>query len=193
MRVFNIFAISVALMTSLPSLAVTNQQGFTNSNNHIVASTQSLYVATTGEVNITFLSSDASYNSDLYLVGNNNVLFNNKTSSPLQTLTGFFEAGTELVFKLYVNSTGNSFSNGAILRNPDNIVHAGYQSLVSNSVIVGFEDMFGGGDRDYNDFVFLLNNVRVGPLSPVPEPSAYVMLIAGLALVGAKSKRKSKK
>lgn len=192
MKFFNVLAISMALMSSLPSLAEANQQGFSGIGNSIVASSQNLYVATTGEVSITFLSSNAAYNSDLYLLGFNSVIFNNKTSKPLQTFTGFFEAGTELVFNLYVNTTGNSFANGAASRNRDNIIHAGYQKLSGHAVVVGFEDIFFGGDRDYNDFVFLLGNVNVGPLSPVPEPSTYALMVAGLALVGASSKRKNK-
>jgi hypothetical protein len=43
---------------------------------------------------------------------------------------------------------------------------------------VGFEDLYGGGDLDYNDFMFSLTNV-VDPPELVPEPS-ILMLLSGV-------------
>ena len=46
---------------------------------------------------------------------------------------------------------------------------------------VGFEDLFNGGDKDYNDLRFSVANVGV---SRVPEPSALALVVGGLALAG---------
>ena len=149
-------------------------------------SAQSLYTATAGEVVITFLSKTAKYSNDLYLQGSPNKIFNNQTAIAGQQFSlGSFEAGAELVFRMFVNNTGRSFYNGLASNNLDNTLHAAYEVKPNNSVIVGFEDIFKGGDRDYDDLVFSLSNVKVGQFipTPVPEPETYVMMAAGLLLL----------
>lgn len=49
-------------------------------------------------------------------------------------------------------------------------------------VILGFEDIIGGGDLDYNDVVFAVRGVRQGPPpESVPEPAALLsLLVVGL-------------
>ncbi len=46
---------------------------------------------------------------------------------------------------------------------------------------VGFEDLRGGGDEDYHDFMFRLTNV-LDPLPPadVPEPPILFRLACGM-------------
>ena len=56
------------------------------------------------------------------------------------------------------------FYSGDGSRNPDGIAHAVVDSR-QNQAQVGFEDLFGGGDRDYNDLVFSFSNVSGGTLS----------------------------
>lgn len=44
--------------------------------------------------------------------------------------------------------------------------------------ILGFEDIIGGGDRDYNDVVFAVRGIQQGPpAADVPEPAAVISLI----------------
>ncbi len=48
-------------------------------------------------------------------------------------------------------------------RNPDGIPHAAVEFIAEGEAIVGFEDLYGGGDRDYDDVVFIFRG------SIVPE------------------------
>ena len=148
----------------------------------------SLLVATDGPVTARFLGSDAGYFNTLYLVGYDVPLFDK--SSPLNSeliLPGTFIADTELIFRLDVSNTGESFFTGDLLRNPDLLAHA--QAVTTFDAIagtyvttVGFEDLFGGGDNDFNDFMFQLTNVIDPP--PVPAPGVLALLGIGLAGIG---------
>jgi hypothetical protein len=40
--------------------------------------------------------------------------------------------------------------------NPDGFVHANVNCLGNQQAFVGFEDLDGGGDRDYDDVAFLI-------------------------------------
>jgi hypothetical protein len=120
-------------------------------------------IATGGDVVVTFDSNDAAYTNELFLEGalgdELGVLFNNKTTTVGTSKNlGSFEAGTELVFKLIVRETGDAFYTGDDSRNVDNLIHATVQDR-EGQVLIGFEDVFGGGDFDYNDLMFAFTNV----------------------------------
>jgi hypothetical protein len=120
-------------------------------------------IATGGNVVVTFDSNDAAYMSELFLDGaygdELGVLFNNKTTAVGTAMDlGSFAAGTELVFKLIVHETGDVFYTGADSRNPDSVAHAMVYAG-EEQVLIGFEDVFGGGDFDYNDLIFAFTNV----------------------------------
>ncbi len=103
---------------------------------------------------------------------------------------GTFKAGTALDFFLIASGAtgGRNFSSTNQSLNSDGIVHA--VSLAANGsayLIIGFEDMMGGGDKDYNDVVFAveLGKANVAQLMGLgaPEPSlALGSLCAGVAL-----------
>lgn len=79
--------------------------------------------------------------------------------------------------------------------NPDGLQHA-MAYYYNDLLVVGFEDLWGGGDKDYNDTVFVIDvgkdNARaLAGIASVPEPSGVAALF-GIATVGfLKSRRRS--
>ena len=158
-----------------------------------------------GVVRITFLGSDAGYFNELYLESDDpstsdRLLFDRTTRYGRTFVLGNFDAGTILTFRLHVRNTGDDFFTGDASTNPDGIAHARATTVYDPSLdlpvtTVGFEDLAGGGDRDFNDFMFRLTNV-VDPLpeaAPVPEPSSLYLLSGGLLGLAGVSRRLRKK
>jgi len=168
-------------------------------------------VATGGDIFVTFVSNGAELSSDLWLDGDAGdelgALFNNWTTAVGTSMDlGSFAEGTELVFKLIVGNAGSVFYTGQAARNPDGVVHAKLESG-TDQTLVGFEDLFGGGDRDYNDLVFAFTNampiasrgaagadgvsnaggtpsaVSAPAMITVDEPGTLVMLGSGLSML----------
>ncbi|MES2501932.1 MAG: DUF4114 domain-containing protein [Pseudomonadota bacterium] len=182
-----VLACALALVSTVTVAAETPFVGASN------PSTSSLYAATTGEVILTFLSKQADFSTDLSVQGSPTALFNNQTAVAGTSYSlGSFQAGAEILFSFFVNDTGDTFLSGAAINNADNTAHTAYQ-LVGNSLLVGFEDILLGGDKDYNDIIFSVSNASIGRpvVSPVPEPEIVSMLAAGLMLLGFSSRKKS--
>ncbi len=162
----------------------------------------SVFVDQTGIIDAVFLGQTADYSNDLYLylwdaatndfVPDNAIglIFNNH-SSPVgsEKNLGTFTSGEELVFGIYVNNTGNEFFTGDGSRNPDGIAHVYVDEDFSyngqSATYVGFEDLLGGGDRDYDDLMFAFTNTKTS----VPEPSMLCLLGIGLLSLCMRRKR----
>ncbi|MGB0910590.1 MAG: DUF4114 domain-containing protein [Nitrospirales bacterium] len=161
----------------------------------------SLLVQNTGNVTATFQGSNAGYTSSLFL-GNTKIFTSNQANGATFDL-GNFTAGSELSFRLEVHNTGQTFYTGSGANNADGIAHAIVDdSFGNNETLVSFEDLLGGGDKDYNDLLFSFSNTNteVGDVtesSPAngnlqnPEPSTVILLGSGIiGLVALRYKKK---
>ncbi|MDB4327431.1 ice-binding family protein [bacterium] len=80
-----------------------------------------------------------------------------------------FQAGSELVFSIYVTNTGKRYFSGPANLNPDIEVHATMIDNKNGTFTVGFEDWFGGGDLDFNDIRFIVTSDTGTGLVLVPD------------------------
>lgn len=142
-----------------------------------------------GHVSVTVLPYEAGYTSNLYLfsAGSPILIANSAQVGKVVDLGNLaalynIKPGDELIFGIVVLNTGNTFLIGPGARNADGVAHAVVdyaEGTTSDFATLGFEDLFGGGDRDYNDANFQLEG-GIG-LARVPEPASLILLVFGLA------------
>lgn len=124
--------------------------------------------STGGPVEVQVLSASAGLTSELWLFepGPARFIATNRQVGTVVQL-GSFPSGAELVFG--IRSSQGEFRMGPASRNPDGIVHAVVNFLDDGSAIVGFEDLRGGGDRDYDDNRFHFRG-GIAPEPPADDP-----------------------
>jgi hypothetical protein len=137
-------------------------------------------VASGGNVIIRFEGSDAGYDSRIRVNGSAEIFPNHATLVGTEWDLGSFAAGTAIDVALHVLNTGAVFHSGSGAGNPDGQAHAWVTTDATGRTFVSFEDLVGGGDRDYNDHMFSF----LGVTSPVPEPTSIALLLAGLGVLG---------
>jgi hypothetical protein len=98
-------------------------------------------------------------------------------------------ANTSLDFFLIANGAngGRSVFSTQNSQNPDGINHVisfAYAMQNSPYLILGFEDLWGGGDRDFNDLLFAVDigAVNIAALTATPEPAVTASMVAFLGL-----------
>ncbi len=109
---------------------------------------------------------------------------------------GRFSSGTLLDFFLIANGADDgttTYSTQSSL-NPDGIDHVvafAYGLKDSPYLLLGFEDLYGGGDKDFNDVLFAIDigKVNIASLTATPEPST-VLILVGLITFGIVLKRR---
>jgi hypothetical protein len=85
-------------------------------------------------------------------------------------------AGEELLFGIEVQDPGKHvYKLGPGDRNPDGIAHGRVQQSGERQYDVGFEDLFNGGDRDYDDNVFRFSGGLAPNRSPVADDQALTI------------------
>ncbi len=141
-----------------------------------------------GDVTITVEPATAGFTSQLKLFSADPDLFiaRNTDVGAVLTIGQFLidvdhDIGDELVFGIFVEDTFDVFLMGPGSRNGDGLAHATVDSLGGGKFRVGFEDISGGGDRDYDDNVFLFEG---GVITDVPEPGSLALLGLGIGLAG---------
>lgn len=100
---------------------------------------------------------------------------------------GKIDSGTRLDFFLISDGAngGKKVFTTEASENPDKINHLiTFATVYGSYLILGFEDMLGGGDMDFNDVLFAvdLGSVNIAALTGTPEPSTYMTM--GLFLAG---------
>lgn len=115
------------------------------------------FFVTTGgtPITVTFVSSSTSYQDVLRLDSPDTVHVADAWTEASGTTTGIgpYPAETELMFGILVNNTGDHFYQGPAARNADGVEHVALTYEGGCSWLIGFEDLYGGGDRDFNDVV----------------------------------------
>lgn len=126
----------------------------------------SLY-STGGDITIEVLGGTAGITSYLNLYSpENRYIATNREVGKVVNL-GNLPRGAELIFGILAE--GNTFLMGPGSRNPDGIPHAGVNFVAPGIAYVGFEDIFGGGDWDYDDNNFrFTGGIAAAPPPPVP-------------------------
>jgi len=192
---FGLLSVSTAQAAAIPY----PDSGATNQNSYTFTAT------TTGQIGAFFYESSAAYTNTLSLLVNGVVtpessmgVLNNQTSDPGYFVNlGNVHAGDVLTFQLNVLDTGDTWHSDTAL-NADGINHiysaafSGDAALgIPTGTYVGFEDLYGGGDLDYNDEGFVFTNISsYESISPVPEPETYLMLLMGLGLLAFTAHRR---
>ncbi len=154
---------------------------------------------TGGDVTVTSLPVSSGYTSELNLYRADLSFVRFLTLDEPSGVTVTFDPGAEgfgigdeLVFGIRVQNTGDTFFMGSASRNPDQVVHnrvitdhdAGALGI---GTYVGFEDLLGGGDLDYDDNAFLFT----GGVAAVPEPLTLTLLGLGLGAAGFARRRRA--
>jgi hypothetical protein len=111
----------------------------------------------------------------------------NGTNAPLEigdyVDLGKITAGSQLNFFLKADGKngGTNIYGADTTQNPDQLQHWIAYLIDNQYLLMGVEDLFNGGDKDYNDAVIVVDFGK-GNLVSVPEPS-YAVAILGVAAV----------
>jgi len=98
---------------------------------------------------------------------------NNNANAVFRSDTGLNTDGIDHMYAY--QGTGDTVQIGGFIAGP----------WGANEYILAFEDIYGGGDQDYTDFVVLVESV-----TPVPVPAAVWLGMLGLSAAGMRLRRK---
>lgn len=188
----------LALALSLGAATAADALPFYPNPGTVNADTYTFTAANDGDIVAYFAYDGAGYDNVLGLLVNGvdtgiTGLPNNSTVPGTALNFGPVNAGDVLTFYINVLTTGDTFFSDPTL-NSDGINHvyavgyAGGEFGIPAGVYVGFEDILGGGDLDYEDLAFVFTNV--GVTTGVPEPATWGLMIAGFGMVGFAVRRR---
>jgi hypothetical protein len=112
---------------------------------------------------------------------------------------GTQSAGTQLDFFLIANGAyggQNVYNSTNALLNPDRLNHVvALARPDSPFLLIGFEDLYGGGDLDFNDVVIAveIGTVNVQAMISAPEPASLALFGSFLAVAGYAGYRRGRR
>ncbi len=133
--------------------------------------------ATGGEITVEVVRSFAGYTSDLRLFNAEDTFVDvavNREAGRIVTLPAR-PTGEELVFGIFVRNTNFTYKMGPGARNPDGIEHAIVTQTGEREFKVAFEDLPGGGDRNFEDNVFIFRGGLAPNRPPVADDQALTI------------------
>ena len=146
------------------------------------------------EVSVTFLGHTATYTNSLFQVNFSGALFVNQTAAldSVQIITGLTSPSI-VPFILTVDQEGDGVIDYTLSTGTDSVKLID----INGETFMGFEDNLNwdgtaGGDMDYNDLIYKVSGVTITNVAPIPEPSTYALMLAGLMSMGFIARRRSK-
>jgi hypothetical protein len=136
-----------------------------------------------GKLVVTYVDSDAGYNNEFGIYTPGPIILgkiHDVSKGTVYQDVGRCENGKEVVLYIISPPEGGTVTYLSNANGPDGVDHAIVTAEADNSFTVGFEDLYGGGDRDYND-VFL--NVACTP-DPIATPEFPTMALPAALIVG---------
>jgi hypothetical protein len=175
------------------------------------AATYKFTATSSGDLVAYFAGSGASYDNELGVLVNGVAQMGFGLDNHASTIGdsynfGFVTAGSSLIFVLQNNTLGkDAYSDPALnvaYDSPEDTL--GHNHVYSTAytatgpifpgvpvgTYVGFEDLpIPGADFNYSDETFVFTNTTVSPISGVPEPSTWLLMLAGIGGVGLMLRR----
>ena len=137
-----------------------------------------------GRFTLTYLGQESSFSDAIRIAVNGGTLTEANTVG--NTITGTMTAGAPLDFTFF-GSDGAFVTNGVVPA----ALHPSFARLDSSNVVTNrgtFQYIVGYNDSanhdDWDDFVVGIN------VAPIPEPQTYLLLLAGLGVVGFVARRR---
>ena len=163
------------------SLGVAGLQGVANAA-YIDPATNLIKASGSSDVFVRFEGSFAGFSTDVVAPDYDTApIFNSKTTAPGTIVNlGSFSADSAINFQINVLTTGYSFVTGLASDNLDGVVHAFLSKGADGQILIGFEDVFGGGDQDFDDVLLSLYET--------PLPAGFLLFLSGVAGMGLVSR-----
>ena len=150
-----------ALLALYKQISDFNHEAYYGNAVGIPAPGDNLTVPYDSSLIVTFVMGDTAYNDHfgLWSPVNRSLGTAHGTSPGTVYDLGNYTNGTRLTFYL-VNDPGNTWLSGPGSNNPDGVAHAYIKPISDDTYNLGWEDLYGGGDRDYNDVILNITFVR---------------------------------
>lgn len=138
---------------------------------------------TDGRFSMTYLGQESSFDDGARMVVNGKSL--HESDAIGTSIVGDMTAGKKLDFTFF-SSGGEDVTNGVVVSGHSSFALLGRNVATSAGTfayLLGYNDSV--NHNDWDDFV-----VGINPMAPVPEPSSYALLLAGLGVIGFAARRR---